>query len=256
MSGSKTLLDQQLALTGYLRDPDNRQPPEGMDVARVEVYRELVMENLVSLLSSTFPVLIGVLGDKAWRELVRAFLRDHRAATPKFGEVAQEFVAFLSAWEPLQADGAWPAFTVELAHYEWIEMALQQSEAAPLPESAADLLLERPLRISALAWPLAYTWPVHRLGLDYQPVAAPAQPTLLLIRRGADWRVRFSELSPLAFRLLQRIEEFAQLNGQEQLLGLAEEVGNQAPDGFIRSGLALLQQMHAEGVIGVAEAAA
>jgi hypothetical protein len=224
-----------------------------MDRARAQVYRDLVQENLVSLLSGTFPVLIGILGQKAWRDLVRAFLRDYRATTPKFGEVAGEFISFLSSWQPLLQDEAWPPFLLELAHYEWIEMVLQQSEAEPLPASEAHWLLERPLRVSPLAWPLAYNWPVHRLGLDYQPVAAPAQPTLLLIRRAADWTVRFSELSPLAWRLLERIEQFPAVDGRSQLLGLASEVGNSELDSFIDSGLALLRQMHGEGVIGLQE---
>jgi len=42
--------------------------------------------------------------------------------------------------------------------YEWVEMALQQSEAEPLPLSDARLLLDRPLQVSPLAWPLAYAW--------------------------------------------------------------------------------------------------
>jgi hypothetical protein len=37
-------------------------------------------------------------------------------------------------------------------------MALQQSEAEPLPLSDARLLLDRPLQVSPLAWPLAYAW--------------------------------------------------------------------------------------------------
>ncbi|EJN20813.1 hypothetical protein PMI36_03877 [Pseudomonas sp. GM79] len=247
-----TLYQHQETLTRYLRDPDHCAPPDGMDVARAQVYRDLVFSNLSSLLSGTFPVLVKVLGDDHWRALVRIFLRDYRAQTPKFGEIAQEFVEFLAS-EPLAlSDGPWPPFMVELAHYEWVEMALQQSDAEPLPASDAGLLLDRPLQVSPLAWPLAYAWPVQLVGPDYRPDSPPAQPTLLLVRRGEDWGVRFSELSPLAWRLLQRIEAFPQLNGRAQLEGLAVEAEMVGSPEFIDSGLALLQQMHDEGVIGMA----
>ncbi|MHC8320977.1 HvfC family RiPP maturation protein [Pseudomonas sp. GB2N2] len=244
------LFQQQNTLGLYLRDPEHCAPPEGMDVARAQVYRDLIFNNLSMLLRGTFPVLIKILGDEHWRTLVRIFLRDYRARTPKFGEIAEEFVGFLAAQPAALNDGPWPPFMVELAHYEWVEMALQQSEAESLPVSDAGLLLDRPLQVSPLAWPLAYAWPVQWVGPDVQPETPPAQPTLLLVRRVEDWSVKFSELSPLAWRLLQRIGEFNQLNGREQLEGLAVEAGATGSQDFIDSGAALLRQMHGEGVVG------
>lgn len=244
------LFQQQNTLGLYLRDPDHCAPPAGMDVARAQVYRDLIFNNLSILLSGTFPVLIKILGDGQWRALVRIFLREHRARTPKFGEIAQEFVEFLAAGSPALNDGPWPAFMVELAHYEWIEMVLQQSDAEPLLPSDAGLLLEQPLQVSPLAYPLAYAWPVQCVGPDYQPEAPPAQPTLLLVRRAEDWSVKFSELSPLAWRLLQRVGELPQLSGRGQLHALAVEAGATGSQDFLDAGAALLRQMHHEGVIG------
>jgi len=246
------LFQEQNTLGRYLRDPDHCAPPAGMDVARAQVYRDLIFNNLSLLLSGTFPVLIKVLGEARWRSLMRIFLRDYRASTPKFGEIAQEFVEFLAAQPPGLSDGDWPPFMVELAHYEWVEMALQQSEAEPLPASDAGQLLECALQVSPLAWPLAYAWPVQLVGPDYQPDAPPVQPTLLLVRRAEDWSVKFSELSPLAWRLLQRITEFPQLTGREQLQGLAVEAEAVGSPMFIESGAALLRQMHGEGVVSLA----
>lgn len=245
------LQGQQQALTRYLRDPDNQAPPLGMDAARVNVYRDLVFNNLSQLLGGTFPVLIRIIGEQRWRLLIRGFLKDYRAQTPKFGEIAEEFVGFLADQPAVLSEGAWPAFLVELAHYEWVDMVLQQSNAEPLPPSDPALLLERVLQISPLAWPLAYTWPVHLLGPDHQPASPPLEPTLLLVRRAADWSVKFSELSPLAWRLLQRIGEYPQLSGREQLQGLAAEAGLPGSPAFMNSGLALLRQMHEEAVVGV-----
>jgi hypothetical protein len=246
-----SLLHQQTTMGLYLRDPEHHAPPTEMDPARAQVYRDLVFANLCSLLSGTFPVLVRILGDERWRSLVRIFLRDYRARTPKFGEIAQEFVEFLATGPQALTDGPWPPFMVELAHYEWVEMALQQSEAGPLVTGDAGALLDRPLQVSPLAWPLAYAWPVQQVGPDYQPDVLPAQPTLLLVRRAEDWSVKFSELSPLAWRLLQRIGEFPQLTGLAQLQGLAVEVGQVGSSVFFEGGLGLLRQMHEEGVVGV-----
>jgi hypothetical protein len=248
-----SLVQQQTTMGLYLRDPEHNAPPTEMDPARAQVYRDLVFANLSSLLSGTFPVLVKILGDEHWRSLVRIFLRDYRARTPKFGEIAQEFVEFLAS-EPLAlADGSWPPFMVELAHYEWVEMALQQSDAEPVAAGDAALLLDRPLQVSPLAWPLAYAWPVQRVGPDYQPDVLPAQPTLLLVRRAEDWGVKFSELSPLAWRLLLLVGEYPGLTGLELLQGLAVEAGAVGSSEFLEGGLVLLRQMHGEGVLGVVD---
>jgi len=248
-----SLVQQQTTMGLYLRDPEHNAPPTEMDPARAQVYRDLVFANLSSLLSGTFPVLVKILGEEHWRSLVRIFLRDYRARTPKFGEIAQEFVEFLAS-EPLAlVDGPWPPFMVELAHYEWVEMALQQSDAEPVAAGDAALLLDRPLQVSPLAWPLAYAWPVQRVGPDYQPDVLPAQPTLLLVRRAEDWSVRFSELSPLAWRLLLLVGEFPELTGRELLQGLAVEAGAVGSLEFLEGGVGLLRQMHGEGVLGVVD---
>ena len=245
------LQQQQQALTRYLRDPDHQPPPADMNIARVNVYRDLLFNNLSQLLSGTFPVLIRIIGKQRWNQLVRGFLRDYRAQTPKFTEIAEAFLDYLAAQPAVLREGQWPAFLLELAHYEWVEMVLQQSDAEPLPATDAQFLLERPLQVSVLAWPLAYTWPVQLLGPDHQPSVAPQQPTLLLVRREADFSVNFSELSPLTWRLLQRIGEFAGLTGREQLQGLAQEAGQLIDASFMESGLALLRQMHEDNVIGI-----
>lgn len=242
---------QQQALTRYLRDPEHQTPPTDMNAARVEVYRDLVFNNVSQLLSGTFPVLIRIIGEPRWRLLVRGFLRDWRAHTPKFAEIAGEFIEFLAAQPQVLQEGQWPAFLLELAHYEWVEMVLQQSDASALPLTDPALLLQRPLQVSPLAWPLAYDWPVHELDPHNQPDAPPAQPTLLLVRRVADFSVKFSLLSPLALRLLQRIGEFAPLTGREHLQGLAQEAGQADSARFIENGLALLRQLHEDRVVGL-----
>lgn len=235
---------QQLALTRHLRDPQTQPAPGGVEDRRLAIYRELLFNNVATLLAGNFPVIRTLLDDDAWHALVRAFFRDHRCQTPLFPELGREFLRFLQSRDTLD-----PPFLAELAHYEWVELALQISEAlVPSHDPDGDLLDARPL-LSPLAWPLAYAWPVHRIGPDFQPDSPPDAPTLLLVRRDADGTVRFSELSPLAFRLLQRIEESPHLHGRAQLQALAAEAGTADADAFITQGHALLQQMHGAGVI-------
>ena len=245
---SATLREQQLRLTRHLRDPEGQPAPDGIEERRLQVYRDLLFNNLASLLAGNFPVIRKVLGEDGWTSLVRAFYRDHRCQTPLFPEVPREFLRYLET-----TPGITPAFLPELAHYEWVELALQIHEArAPVitdPRDDDTSLLDRALAVSPLAWPLAYRWPVHRIGPGFQPEVPPPDPALLLLRREPDGTVRFSELSPLAWRLLERIGAEPALTGRDHLLALADEAHAPDRDSFVAQGTSLLRQMQAAGVV-------
>jgi hypothetical protein len=244
---SSRLRAQQFELTRHLRDPSASPAPAGIEDRRLSIYRDLLFNNIASLLSGNFPVIENILGEERWERLVRDFYRDHRCHTPLFAEIAREFQRYLQSLDALD-----PPFLLELAHYEWVELALQLSEATAARDDAsigdAGLLSHVP-SLSPLAWPLAYAWPVHRLGPEFQPEHPPAAPTLLLLRREPGGDVRFSELSPLAYRLLQRLEEEPELSGREQLRALAVEAGSDEADAFVEMGAALLRQMRSGGVV-------
>ena len=251
-SGGGDLRMQLDALAGWIREPANAAPPPGIEQRRLDVYRELFFNNVSGLLGGNFPVLRRIHGDDAWQALVHAFYRDHGSRTPLFTELAREFLRYL---ETRETDPSMP-WLRELAHYEWVELALQISEATrdDIPHVAAGsnaaeaLLAGRPLP-SPLAWPLAYAWPVHRIGPDYLPLEKPDAPTLLLLRREPDGKVSFHTLGALAFRLLQRLDEAPGMSGREQLLALAAEAGADDTDAFVRDGTAMLVRLHREGTI-------
>ena len=155
-----------------------------------------MFNNIESLLAGNFPVIRKLLGESHWKALVREFYRDHRCQTPLFPEIAREFLRYLEA--RCRERRSEPPFLLELAHYEWVELALQIAERASSDiahDPQGDLLDGAPV-LSPLAWPLAYRWPVHRIGPEFQPEAPPAAPTLLLLRREADGNVRFSDAQP------------------------------------------------------------
>lgn len=238
----------QRALSAHIRDPQNAPAPAGIEERRIRIYRELFFNNVEGVLSGNFPVIARTLGESSWTALVRDFYRDHPAHTPLFTELAREFLRYLET-RAAQEHGD-PPWLPELAHYEWVELALQISEArvTSAHDGTCDLL-EQTVQLSPLAWPLAYEWPVHRIGPDVLPETPPAVPTLLLVRRDADGMVRFSELSPLSFRLLQRIEAEPARPGREHLLGLAHEAGALDTEAFLQSGLAMLEQFRADGIV-------
>jgi hypothetical protein len=245
VSAPDTLRAQQFAFAAHLRDPDAHAPPPGIEARRMAIYRELVFANIEGLLAGAFPVLRSIHDDADWHALVRAFLRDHRATSPLFPELPREFVRFLQARG--DADPPWFA---ELAHYEWIEVALDYAEAGALAPVPSDPL-DSPLQASPLAWPLAYAWPVHRLAPGHVPDAPPAEPTCLLVQRDADGRVRFHEIGVVAFHLVERVAARPGVTGAMHLEAMAREAGIDA-DAFRAQAEPLLRQLAEAGVLGPA----
>lgn len=246
-AGAQTLRAQQDALAAYIRDPAQATPPPGIEQRRLEVYRELFFNNVASLLAGNFPVLQRIYAGPPWQALLHAFYRDHDSRTPLFAELPREFLRYLD-----RRDAAGdPPWLRELAHYEWVELALQISTASRddiAHDAAGDLLAGRPL-LSPLAWPLAYAWPVQTIGPAHLPDTAPDAPTLLLLRREADGRVSFHQPSALTWRLLQRLDQHPQLSGREQLAALAVEAAAADVETFIADGAAMLAQLQREGTV-------
>ena len=239
------LREQQFALARHVRDPARNAPPPGLEARRIAIYRDLFYNSIESLLAGNFPVIRKTLGDTQWHALVRDFYAEHRCRTPLFTEIGREFIQFLEQRDP-DAGAPW---LHELAHYEWVELALQIAEDELPPHDAdGDLLAGRPVP-SPLAWALAYCWPVSRIGPDYQPDRAPEAPTLLLVRRDASGDVHFSDLSPLVYRLLQLLDDDATPSGRAALQALAAEAGAADIAAFIADGTAMLQRLHGEGVL-------
>lgn len=238
---AETLRDQQLRMTRFIRDPQTNEPPPGIEARRLAVYRQLFFGNLQSLLAGNFPVLHASLPPEQWQALTEDFYAGYRCQTPLFTEVAGEFVDYL------ESCAEQPGWVAELAHYEWIETALLLSDK-PEPDHDADgdLLDGVPL-LSSLAAPLAYVWSVSHIGPQHIPLAAPAEPTLLLARRGADLKVHFSRLAPLAHALLVSLQQW-QLTGREHLKALAEIADIELAD-IQDQGIALLHSLKDLGVV-------
>jgi hypothetical protein len=139
----------------------------------------------------------------------------------------------------------------ELAHYEWVELALNVDPAEielDAIDRDGDLLDGVPV-VSPLAWSLAYRWPVHRLGPGYQPTEPPEEATHLVVYRGVDDRIGFMEINPLTALLLERLRGEDAASGRELLLAIAREIGHPNPDAVVRGGGEILAALRRHDVV-------
>ena len=240
---------QQLRFTAHIRDPENAPLPEGVPARRMAIYTEIFFNNINDQLSGNFPILRQITSDERWHALVRDFMRKHRSVTPLFTEVALEFLDYLQGERESQPSD-WP-FMLELAHYEYVELAVSIStadEEAGEYDPNGDLVAGCPL-VGPTAWNLSYQWPVHTIGPENLPTEAPAEPTHLVVYRDRADDVHFLEINAVTQRLLQLLKENPGNTGLDVLKTIAGELGQADTHGIVDAGRQMLDDLRQRNVI-------
>ena len=243
---------KQHEFAAHIRDPHKNPMPADVSGPRMAMYRELFFNNIEGFLSANFPVLRKIQGDAQWLDLAQDFYAKHKCLSPYFLQIPAEFLDYLQNERDRSED---LPFMLELAHYEWVEMALSiaQEEAASGHQLQDNLLnlLNRPIAVSPLAWPLAYQYPVHKIAPDFLPLEPPAQPTFLIVYRDSGDEVNFIEITPLTYRLLEIIQEHEQSLAADCLKQVAVESIHPDPEFIIAGGLQILKELTGKGIIAV-----
>ena len=247
--------EQQVRFAAHIRDPENHPPPEDVEDRRMAVYRDLFYRNVEGFLSGTFPVLRRLMDDNAWHSMARDFYAKHRCDSPLFLEIPREFLNYLDQERNQHPED--PPFLQELAHYEWVELAVSVAEAdmqtdansSGADDTSADALLDARALLSPLAWPLAYQYPVHRISPDFIPATPGEQPTYLLVFRNGKDAVEFIELNPVSARLFALLQEERTGNGRQVLEQISSELKHPQPQVVIDGGRAILHDWYQRGIV-------
>lgn len=238
----------QRAFASHIRNPRQNMRPQGVPARRMKVYNELVYNNLESFLLACFPVLRKVLGKRDWSRLVRDFFSVHRCHTPFFRQIPDEFIQYLKNERGEQPED--PAFLVDLAHYEWVELMLSVSNKeinSALIDLQGDLLNARPA-ISPLLSLQTYAYPVHRIGPTFKPTREQQEETHFAIVRNTEDEVKFILINSSTKRLLLLLQS-QPLTGAKALRQIAVELSHPDPSSVLTDGYEILRTLHTAQVI-------
>jgi hypothetical protein len=236
---------KQDEFAAYIRDPENNPVPADVKVQRMFMYRELFFNNIEGFLSGNFPVLRKILNDQQWFKLVQDFFAKHPCQSPYFSQIPEEFLEYLQNERNSTED---LPFMLELAHYEWVEMALSIAKE-DVVVCNPDHLLNQHIALSPLAWPLAYQYPVHKIAPAFLPLEEPEQPTFLIVYRNSEDDVNFIEITPITYRLLEIIQEHEKPLAEDCLKQVARESNHPDPALIVAGGLQILKELAEKTII-------
>ena len=237
----------QLDFAGHIRNPETNPIPAGIEPRRMKIYAELFYNNIKSFLDSAFPIARQIVGEVGWHRLAREFLHLHGSESPYFLQISEEFLTFLYA---RGLDGL-PPFLLELCHYEWVELSLDVAvEDAQSDSFDAQGALSGMLVCSPLVRALAYSYPVHKIGIDHQPAVEPELPTYLIVYRNTQLEVRFVESNPVTHRLLELLADYpvevALSQIRQELAAAGRDVSSEEME---RQGIQTLTHLRSLGII-------
>lgn len=171
-----------------------------IDDRRLAVYQRLLRNNIFRFIDSAFPVLKKLSNEKEWADTKERFFRSFSSYSPYFTGIAESFVDYLQSHDELFV------FASELAHYEWIELAVEQKA---WPENR--VVLENELHenlfvgLNPTAIIAAYQYPVDEISIQFQPQEPLPEPRFLVVFRDTEAKVRFVRINAMTYLLLTEL---------------------------------------------------
>lgn len=176
----------QQEFTKYIRNPKKNPLPHGVSKTRMQIYTNLLFNNIHTVLSSCYPVTKKIVGEIKWKKLVRQFFSDHCAQTPFYRETPKEFLDFLENRPHLITNAL-----ASLLNYEWMELKTYTS-LAPLNNWKLNSTL------------LCYPYAVHLMGPKNKK---PQITSYYFLYRDKAGEVHSLVLNPLTARLIQLLKK-------------------------------------------------
>lgn len=243
MAEQPEFIRKQYEFAAHIRNPEKNPLPSDVEQRRMDIYSELFYNNVEGFMSNTFPVLRALYDEEQWHALIRDYFEHHKSHTPLFPEMPREFLKYLES-EREATESDYP-FIHELAHYEWVELALSVSDqelGEPQDNSSIDLLTSK-LTLSPLAWPLSYQYPVHQISPDFIPGEPGNSPTFIIAYRDINDEVHFMEINPVTAHLIHLISGNTDNTVKQLLEQIADDLPHLQKDVVISGGLDTLNDL-------------
>ena len=195
-----TLQVQLQSFANSIRAPQNSTDESADTQRRMDIYRSLFFNNVSGFIQNGFPVLYSLYNEEQWQALIRRFFIEHQCSSPYFIHISKEFVEYLSnEYQPVKND---PPFMAELAHYEWLELALSVREVEQPVNYWQQDGIPSQITASPLTELAAYHYPVHQISPDFRPESADSMHYYLLYRDDQH-QVQFQHITALSALALQ-----------------------------------------------------
>ncbi|MNH54165.1 hypothetical protein D3C73_58760 [compost metagenome] len=191
----------------WIRDPD-LELPQALPAERMQIYRDLLFNNVSSFIELVYPVARAMLPDLKWQQLLSEFFQKAQCRSPLYNDISLEFREYLTDQQhPILQEYPWLA---ELLQFEWLELYLDtvEIEDVVLHENYA-------WQLSTKVWALVYQYPVYTWTTLTTQEQVELSPGAVMVWRDDQDRVCIEQLSPLFAMLIEQLTQNVKLADQD-----------------------------------------
>ena len=185
----------------FIRENANKKyQPDYLPQKNLHIYAQLIFNNINSSLKACFPICYSISKKNYWEVLVRKFMKEYKCENQMFKDIPEQFLQWLNnQTHKSEIKKLIPVFFIELAHYEWIEMAISIA-----PDNNTEYKIIENLKtqnnypwlstnfVLSDAWTIVdYYYDVHLINKKYQPKIKKEQANYFLIFRDKNAQVKF-----------------------------------------------------------------
>lgn len=242
---SPELLDFQHTQQQFCHELRSAAPNSDlMDRTRLQVYHELLRNNINTFINTCYPISQQLLGEPVWSDLAEAFFAHSHCDSPFYYDISLAFREYLdTVAHPILTQYPWLR---ELLHVEWMELHVDLAEFDwPLPQDV-DLDGSATYQLSVPVWVLAYQWPVYQWTRHTTPqdIGEPS-PSCILVWRSREHHLQQVQISPIAAFLMEQMTLLTSFNAitlVNQLQQAVPQLELEQTEQMVEQVLVLLQQ--------------
>lgn len=181
-------------LVEYCLTGKNKGIP-GTNTEGLKQYRQLLRNNIASILENAFPITNAALSMEKWEFLLDKFHSQHAAQTPQIWKLPLEFVNFCS--ENRFSEKMELPFLNDLLKFEWVEIEVHTMQNIyPEPYEKQGNIASGQFIVNPEYQITRLEFPVHIYSAEAS-VDHKGEYFLLTYRMPVEYEVRFMDLAPL-----------------------------------------------------------
>lgn len=191
----------------WIRDPELALPAT-FRADRMQVYRDLLFNNVCSFINLVFPVARTMLPEFLWQQLLVEFFQKAQCQSPLYNDISLQFREYLTdQHHPVLQVYPWLA---ELLQFEWLELYLDTAEI-----ETPGRVQDQDWQLTTQVWVLVYQYPVYQWTTAMTPSEAQPMPSAIMAWRNDHDQVCVEVLSPLFAMLIEQLNQNASLGEQD-----------------------------------------
>ncbi|MHA3049377.1 HvfC family RiPP maturation protein [Acinetobacter sp. ANC 4641] len=196
-----------------LRQDDPAQLPQ-LQPERLQLYRELLLNNITSFIDNVYPIAKSLLPESLWQQLIHDFFAQEQCQSPFYNEISLQFRDYLTLEQHAVLE-QYP-WLAELLQYEWLELYLDTIEL-----SESTLENSEQWQLTTQVWVLVYQYPVYQWQLGISIDECQPQPNAIMAWRDVEDQIRVDVLHPVMAILIEQLSQSPQ--STEQLTQVLEQ---------------------------------